>query len=142
MKKRLIIGPIMAMTLVTGGNAVATGAGLLAGGAQSLPSLNLSVMTPLAEKPFVLESGGYYEIDIICDGSGELALSGAEFFRNIWIDEVVIEDLEVRATSLHSFEFDDEGTITLKFVAIRPGRYEMRIPGSSGESQRAVFIIE
>jgi len=120
----------------------AQAAGLLAGGAEELPPLTLSAVEPLAAGPYTLKSGEYYEIAINGDGSAELALSGAEFFRNIWIDEVVINDLEVRPLGLDSFEFDDEGTIEIKFVAIRPGTYELKIPGSSGESQRAIFTIE
>jgi len=116
-------------------------AGLLTGGAQSLEPLTLSVVTPLASAPYNLESGKYYKIDIVCDGSGELAISGAEFFRNIWIDEVIINDIEIRPLGLHSLEFDDEGTATIKFIAIRPGNFVLRIPGSTNDSQRALFNI-
>ncbi|MBX2824333.1 MAG: hypothetical protein KTR33_06360 [Gammaproteobacteria bacterium] len=124
------------------GNAIASGAGLLTGGAQDLEPLTLSVVEPLAKAPYELESGGYYEIEIICDGSGELALSGAEFFRNIWIDEVVINDIEIRPLGIASMEFDDEGTASISFIAIRPGTYELKIPGTKGESQRAIFTIK
>jgi len=117
-------------------------AGLLTGGAEKLEPLTLSVVEPLAKAPYVLESGQYYKLDIICDGSGELALSGAEFFRNIWIDEVVINDIEIRPLGLASMEFDDEGTATLKFIAIRPGTFVVRIPGTTGESQQATFTIQ
>ncbi|OED38201.1 hypothetical protein AB833_20770 [Chromatiales bacterium (ex Bugula neritina AB1)] len=116
-------------------------AGLLTGGAKALAPLKLSVMEPLASKPYDLESGKYYKIDIICDGSSELALSGAEFFRNIWVDEIIINDIEIRPLGMHSLEFDDEGTATIKFIAIRPGTFSLRIPGSSGESQQAIFNI-
>lgn len=116
-------------------------AGLFTGGAIKLEPLTLSVMTPLAKAPYELDSGKYYKIDIVCDGSGELALSGAEFFRNIWVDEVIINDIEIRPMGLSSLEFDDEGTATIKFIAIKPGRYTLSIPGSRGESQRAVFSI-
>jgi len=117
-------------------------AGLLSGGAQTLPPITLSSGMPLATEPYVLDSGTYYEIDIVCDGSAELAISGSEFFRNIWVDEVVINDIEIRPLGLDSLEFDDEGTATIKFVAIRPGQYEVRIPGSTGETQKAVFTIQ
>ena len=122
-------------------HAHAQTAGVLAGGAITLEPLTLSVMEPLAKAPYTLESGKYYEIDIVCDGSGELALSGPEFFRSIWVDEVIISDIEVRPLGLDSLEFDDEGTATLRFVAIRPGSFVVRIPGTSGESQQARFDI-
>ena len=116
-------------------------AGLLTGGAKALEPLTLSVVTPLAKAPYELESGKYYKIDIVCDGSGELALVGAEFFRNIWIDEIIINDIEIRPLGLNSIEFDDEGTATIKFIAIRPGNFVVRIPGSTGKSQQALFSI-
>lgn len=116
-------------------------AGLFTGGAAELEPLTLSVVEPLAKAPYELESGKYYEIKIICDGSGELALSGSEFFRNIWIDEIVINDIEIRPLGVDSLEFDDEGEMEISFIAIKPGQYTLRIPGTTGESQQATFII-
>lgn len=116
-------------------------AGLLSGGAEELPPITLSSGMPLASDIYTLESGEYYEIDIVADGSAEIAISGSEFFRNIWVDEVVINDIEIRPLGLDSLEFDDEGTATIKFIAIRPGQYEVRIPGTTGETQKAIFVI-
>jgi hypothetical protein len=116
--------------------------GLLSGGADKLTPITLSSGMPLADSPYELVSGGYYEIDIVCDGSAELAVGGAAFFRNIWVDEVVINDIEIRPMGIDSLEFDDEGTATIKFVAIRPGTYELRIPGTTGDTQRATFTIK
>ena len=136
---------VLAAIVLTGSvHSVAHGqaAGLLAGGAQELPPLMLSVVKPLAEGPITLKSGEYYKITIICDGSGELALGGSGFFRNIWVDEVVINDIEIRPFGIESMEFDDEGEAEIKFIAIRPGSYELRIPGTTGESQGVTIIIE
>ncbi len=107
-----------------------------------LPPITLGAGKPLSEEPWQLQSGAYYRVEITADGSQELALAGPEFFRAIWIDEVVINDLEVRPMALDSFEFDDEGTITFTFVAIKPGRYELKIPGSTGETQRVEISIQ
>jgi hypothetical protein len=118
-------------------------AGLLAAcNKEELPPLTLASGKPLAEAPWQLRSGVYYEVGITSDGSQELALAGPEFFRAIWIDEVVVNDLEVRPLALDSFEFDDEGTIEFSFIAIKPGNYELRIPGSTGETQRVQISIE
>ena len=105
-------------------------------------TLTLASGEPLADGPIALQSGAYYEFEIESDGSAELALAGPEFFRAIWIDEVVINDLEVRPLGLDSFEFDDEGTIELSFVAIKPGRYTLMIPGTKGDSQRVSITIQ
>ena len=118
-------------------------AGLLSGSnKEDLPSLTLAAGEPIAEAPLMLKSGTYYEIEIEADGSAELALAGAGFFRAIWIDEIVIEGLEIRPLGLDSVEFDEAGTMEIGFVAIKPGRYELKIPGSTGENQRVDIIIQ
>ncbi|WP_424971241.1 hypothetical protein [Dinoroseobacter sp. S76] len=107
-----------------------------------LPPITLSSGTPLSEAPWVLTSGTYYEFEIEGDGSAELALEGSEFFRAIWIDEIVVNDLEIRPLGVNSIEFDDAGEMEIGFVAIKPGSYFLRIPGSTGETQRIDITIE
>lgn len=128
--------------LAISGVVSAQTAGLLSGGAERLPPITLAVGQPLAEGPITLKSGGYYRLTIVCDGSGELAIGGHDFFRNIWVDEVVINDIEIRPMGLSSLEFDDEGEAEIKFIAIRPGKFELRIPGTTGESQGVTITIE
>ena len=118
-------------------------AGLLAGKNRAdLPPILLSVGAPLAEAPLVLKSGTYYEIEIEADGSGEIALAGAGFFRAIWIDEIVIEGIEIRPLGLDSLEFDEAGTVEISFIAIKPGRYVLAVPGTRGDRQRLEVTIE
>jgi hypothetical protein len=107
-----------------------------------LPPITLSSGMPLSDAPWVLTSGTYYEFEIEGDGSAELALEGSEFFRAIWIDEIVVNDLEIRPLGINSIEFDDAGTMEIGFVAIKPGTYFLRIPGSTGETQRLDITIE
>lgn len=143
MRRTLLYGLALAvgLALSTSGEAHAQ-AGLLTGGATELEPLTLSCCAPLAQGPYELESGKYYSLDINADGSAELALAGPDFFRNVWIDEVIINEIEVRPLGVHSFEFDDEGTLTISFVTIRPGTFTLSVPGSTGESQRAVFNVK
>lgn len=107
-----------------------------------LAPLTLASGKPVADGEYTLKSGGYYRIKIVSDGSQELALSGGDFFRAIWVNEVVVEDIEIRPLGVHSLEFDAAGEAEISFVAIVPGRYTLSIPGSSGDSQRAVFVIQ
>ncbi|MBI6629146.1 hypothetical protein [Pontibaca salina] len=109
---------------------------------EELPPITLSVGKPIAEAPLVLKSGTAYEIEITADGTGELALEGPGFFRAIWINEIVIDDLEIRPIGLDSVEFDKAGTMEIEFIAIKPGRYFMRQPGSTGEGQRVEITIQ
>jgi len=109
---------------------------------EDMPEITLGLGKPLADGPITLKSGTGYELEITSDGSGELALEGPGFFRAIWINEIVINDLEVRPFGLESVEFDDEGTMEIEFIAIKPGRYFLRIPGSTGETQRVEITIQ
>lgn len=118
-------------------------AGLLAAcNREELPPITLGAGKPLSDGPWELQSGVYYKVEITADGTQELALVGPEFFRSIWINEVVINDIEIRPLALDSFEFDDAGTLEFTFIAIKPGNFELKIPGSTGESQRVQISIQ
>ena len=118
-------------------------AGLLSGkNKEDLPPVILSAGMPLSDAPWVLKSGTYYEFEIIGDGSQELALTGPEFFRSIWIDEIVVEGLEIRPLGLDSVEFDEAGEMEIGFIAVKPGRYHIKVPGTTGETQRLDITIE
>lgn len=106
-----------------------------------LKPLTLASGKPVAAVPYELKSGTYYRITIVADGSAELALSGGDFFRAIWVNEIIINDIEIRPMGVHSLEFDDAGEVELSFVAITPGTYELRVPNTTGASQTAVFNI-
>jgi hypothetical protein len=91
---------------------------------------------------YKLLSGGYYRIKVVSDGTQEQAIEAPGLFRNVWVNEVVINDLEVRPLGLDSIEFDDEGEVEISFIAITPGTYDLRIRGTSGDTQKATFTIE
>jgi hypothetical protein len=107
-----------------------------------LAPLTLSSGKPVAEEPYTLKSGTYYRMEIESDGTAELALSGGDFFRAIWINEIVINDIEIRPMGVHSIEFDAAGTAQISFIAIVPGTYRLSIPGSDSETQSATFVIQ
>lgn len=115
---------------------------LSSGNKEDLPPVILSAGMPLADAPWELQSGTYYEFTIEGDGSQELALVGPEFFRAIWIDEIVVQGLEIRPLGLDSVEFDEAGEMEIGFLAIKPGRYYIKIPGSTGETQRLEITIK
>lgn len=107
-----------------------------------LAPITLSAGKPLATAPYELEAGAYYSIEIIADGSQELGIAGPEFFRNVWVNEVVINDIEVRPLGIDSLEFDGEGKATISFIPIRPGTFELRIPKTTGDTQKAIFNVK
>ena len=126
--KRLLKASLAASLL--GVFSAATAQNGLVGKAVELPTLVLSSGEPLAKEPIEIEAGVYYEIIIQADGSAEMAISGASFFRNLWIDEIVINDIEIRPLGIDSIEFDDEGEAEISFIAIKPGRFELRATGA------------
>jgi len=102
---------------------------------EDLPELKLSSGEPLLEPAKLeLKSGTYYEIEITADGSQELALAGSAFFRAIWIDEIVINGIEIRPLGVDSLEFDEAGTVEISFLAIKPGIFTFGVPGSELQS--------
>ena len=108
---------------------------------ENLPKLMLSAGEPLLKDgKLLLKSGKYYEIEIEADGSQELAISGPSFFRSVWIDEIVINGIEIRPMAIDSMEFDEAGTAEISFIAIKPGSHFLSVPGS--ETQRVEIIIE
>ena len=128
------------VTMAASGDAYAQ-AGLLSH-RKDLAPITLASGKPLAQAPYELEAGKYYRIAIVSDGSAELAISGAEFFRNVWVNEVVINEIEVRPLGVDSIEFDDEGKATISFVPIRPGTFVLRVPGTTADTQQAVFNVK
>jgi hypothetical protein len=96
----------------------------------------------LAEKPYNLEAGKYYKLVLKSDGSREVPIVGAEFFRNIWVNQVSINDVEVRPLGLDGFEFDDEGELELTFVPIKPGTFTLGLPSAKSDRERAIFIVK
>ena len=54
-------------------------------------------------------------------------------------DEVQPDDA---VSVLHRGRVAAEGEAVITFVPIRPGRFELRVPGTTAESQRVVFVVK
>jgi hypothetical protein len=118
--------------------------GNLASNATRLPDMVLdSAELTVSETSFELETGKYYRWRIVHDGGEEFAIVAPELFRNSWINQVVINDLEVKpAGGLYSVEFDDEGMIDIWFVPIRPGAYDFWVDGYESRGMAGVFNVK
>lgn len=129
----LIVG-LQAGTVLAEGN--------LAAAPETLEPLMLNgsewSMAPLE---YTLETGKYYRLAITSDGQEEFAVMAPELWRNSWINQVVINDLEVKPMGLYSVEFDDEGTIDIWFVPIRPGRYDFWVDGFEERGMVGHFMV-
>jgi hypothetical protein len=120
----------------------ALGEGNLASDATRLPDMAIdSAALTFSHSEFTLETGQYYRWRIVHDGGEELAILAPELFRNSWLDQVIINDLEVAAYGLYSVEFDDEGTIDIWFLPVRPGVYEFWADGYKERGLAGTFTV-
>jgi hypothetical protein len=122
--------------------ALPVGAANLLTKAVDLEPLSLSAGKAFPKEPIELEAGQYYRWEIESDGTSEMAIAAPDFFRFIWINEVVINGIEVRPLGLDSIEFDEEGTATISFVPIRPGQFEYFMPNTRGDTYRGTIIVK
>lgn len=104
-----------------------------------------------AEKPFitnhkhfVLRSGQGYRWKISSAGDLEYKFHANDFFRNVWFNQIVIDDLEIHMAGPPAWlEYDAKGTIAIQFTTIRPGDYEWHIEGLDGaqDMQGTITVI-
>ena len=139
MKKLMLL---LATLLLTNEFALAKNIKGLLHSKTKLAPITVSVGQPLAKESYKLEAGKYYELVLKSDGSREVPIVGAAFFRNIWVNQVSINGIEVRPLGLDGFEFDDEGEIELTFVPIKPGTYTLGLPSAKSDREWATFIVE
>ncbi len=96
----------------------------------------------MSVKEYRIETGQAYRWTIESSGKHEYGIVAPEFFRVIWVRQVVVNDLEVKPAAIYEVEFDDEGEMEIDFVAIRPGTYEFRVKGFEERGMIGRFIIE
>ena len=110
--------------------------------ATRLEPLKLDAAEGFSVRQYDVETGVYYRWRIESDGLEEYKLLAPEFFREIWVDQVVIEDKEVKPYGLHAVEFDDEGEIDIWFVPIRPGTFDFFIEGLATQGFKGTFVVK
>ncbi len=121
----------------------ATAKGNLASRAERLPDMQIdSRNLQFSVHKFDLETGKYYRWRIVHDGGEEFQILAPELFRNSWVNQVVINDIEVKPMGLHSIEFDDEGTLDVWFVPIRPGNFEFWVRGYKNKGLLGLFEVQ
>ncbi len=116
--------------------------GNLASRGTRLPDMKIdSQNLVFSQKVFEIETGKYYRWRISHDGYEEMQLVASEFFRNVWVDQIVINDLEVQPMGMHSVEFDDAGIMDIWFVPVRTGNFNFWIKGYRQRGLEGVFKI-
>jgi hypothetical protein len=110
--------------------------------ATRLDPLALDAAEGFSVKTYDLETGVYYRWRIQSDGLDEYRLLAPELFRNSWIDQVVIEDKEVKPMGLYAVEFDDEGEIDVWFIPQRPGEYPFYVDTLETQGFSGTMIVK
>jgi hypothetical protein len=97
----------------------------------------------LPVKDIEMEGGKAYRLKVTAKGGKEYKFVAPDFFRHIWINQIVINRLEVHmAGAPHALEFDDQGTIAVDFVAIRPGQYGWAIQGLEERGMTGKLVVK
>ena len=66
-----------------------------------------------------------------------------DMFRNVWMNQIVIDDLEVHMNGAPAWlEFDSEGTIQVQFTAVRPGSYTWSVPDLADKGMKGTITIK
>ena len=90
-----------------------------------------------------LESGKAYRLRIVAKGRQEYKFYATEFFRNIWINQIVIQHIEIHGSGPPDhFEFDDPGEIAIEFVTIKPGEYPWSVRGLEAKGMTGKFVVK
>jgi hypothetical protein len=137
---RAIAGAFAAALALLPALAIAEG-NLAADGEDLVLNINTIDLT-FSQTEWQLETGQYYRIDITSDGNEEISVVAPELWRNAWINQIVVNDLEVKSYGLYSIEFDGEGTFNISFVPIRPGEYEIYVPGYEDRGLKGKFVVK
>jgi len=121
---------------------VAQAEGNLASRATEL-ELNINTVDlSFSQTEFQLETGKYYILNVSSDGEEEIAVVATELWRNSWINQIVVNDLETTPYGLYAIEFDDAGTFSIGFVPIRPGEYDIYVPGYENRGLKGKFVVK
>jgi hypothetical protein len=142
---RIIAASLAALSVaaVLGIAAPAVAAGNLAAGGDEIELKIDTTDLKFSQNEFDLETGKYYRMAITADdGADNTALMMPELWRNSWIDQIVINDLEVKTQAPYSLEFDAGGTINVSFVPIRPGEYDFWVAGYEKRGLKGKFVVK
>ncbi len=94
------------------------------------------------QKDFQLIAGQGYRWKISAAGGLEYKFH-TDLFRNVWMNQIVIEDLEVHMNGAPAWlEFDADGTIQVQFTTVRPGIYTWSVPDLADKGMKGTITIK
>ena len=94
------------------------------------------------QKDFELIAGQGYRWKITAAGGLEYKFH-TDLFRNVWNNQIVINDLEVHMNGAPAWlEFDADGTIQVQFTTVRPGIYTWSVPDLADRGMKGTITIK
>ncbi|WP_315860484.1 hypothetical protein [Rhizobium leguminosarum] len=94
------------------------------------------------QKDFELIAGQGYRWKITSAAGLEYKFA-TDLFRNVWMNQIVINDLEVHMNGAPAWlEFDSEGTMQVQFTTIRPGAYTWSVPDLGDKGMKGTITIK
>ena len=94
-------------------------------------------------RDITLESGKAYRLRIVAKGRQEYKFYATEFFRYIWLNQIVVEHKEIHGGGPPDhLEFDEPGEIAVEFVAIKPGAYPWAARGLEGKGMTGTLTVK
>ena len=94
------------------------------------------------QKDFELIAGQGYRWKITSAAGLEYKFA-TDLFRNVWMNQIVINDLEVHMNGAPAWlEFDAEGTMQVQFTTVRPGTYTWSVPDLADKGMKGTIIIK
>jgi hypothetical protein len=94
-----------------------------------------------SQTEFDIETGKYYRLTITHDGLEEMQWMSPELFRNSWVNQIVVNDLEIKPLAVYSVEFDDAGDIVIFFVPVRTGDFDFYVVGMEERGLKGTFHV-
>ncbi|MBO1074515.1 cupredoxin domain-containing protein [Roseomonas marmotae] len=96
----------------------------------------------LSQREYRLETGRYYRWRIAAAGRREYNFVAPEFWRNVWIRQVVVGKTEIKTSVLEELDFDDVGEVEVYFVPVRTGNFTFRVRGLEERGMTGTLIVE
>lgn len=94
------------------------------------------------QKDFELIAGQGYRWKITSAAGLEYKFA-TDLFRNVWMNQIVINDLEVHMNGAPAWlEFDSEGTMQVQFTTVRPGVYTWSVPDLADKGMKGTITIK
>jgi len=139
----MIVRVLIGLLLMAIGAAPALAEGNLASRATRLDPLVVERDLSFSIKEYQIETGKYYRWQIESKGGDEFIMIAPELFRNAWINQIVINDIEVKPLGgIYGVEFDSEGIADIWFVVIRPGEYSFSAQGHEARGLIGKFVVK